>query len=958
MAICSPNIPRNIVRSEAREILQAAFLSPEAQAMMEKLPMMTDAKAIGRIKNDLANMLGSSWDQLERYFLSQGWITKDGNLRYGPFGEKKLAFMAVSTKIVLESKAGGIQQLADSFMAKISAGQDALAEGIQLAKEMRGLARFQALTAGADKEMGWSLRIQEFASADDKDAIRVGRERITVDPVTGEEIDPAIAYRDILTQVAQQLADPEQYQQGINTLIDIAKRVQFADRPQDVVSTAAYYNLPARLFEEIYINGLLSSPATVSVNALSVTWGVGRQILRYGGAKLLEGAAGLLGQTGAAGSAQGFLGSPEQYRQLAAETTAGLVAMQSAVGDAWSLAWRAAKNEREFYKRVRGSGVTESRDQSRAITGVNIREIMANNNWMKPEQFSDGLMDVIDEVGRFVRLPSRAAMLGDQFTKHLVVRAEIAAQAARTAINEGVDLDNSAEYKKILDRELSKAYMYEGDEATQLSAAYEHFSRLTREANAATFQEENSLATSINKVLNKAPFMRPFFPFVRTPLNILRQGFYESTILKPIFEVAGSFGSNAFAPTRAVLEIQQKMLQDPAETARITGQIALSTLLVAAIYNKVQDGTIVGGGPGRWDPQGMSGNNHKNWIKQLSDSGRVPYSIKIGDTSIPFDRLGEPMAIVMRMAADIGMLSSWATQTEQDDMMGAYAGIVASGFYNATFLTGVQQLSEMLNPDKRSNVSLDQRLGKGVQNYMAALTPFGGMLNYLDKSVDPYRHIYGSEGISKIFSAHENAMGRGVFGKVADRVPGIGNTPVLIDQLTGRPIPVMIGNGPQGLNPLQMALPFLPRGYTDADSTWKMAYEISPRYNEKQPGADDVKLTLAEQQQVNAEMAKVIIGGKTVADAVRDFHGRPEVQEYIKAKRGLYTSVRVDIEEDFDAMLSKYFQVALDNVVARNPSMIQRRALGLDNRRRKKMNDPEGVTENIKRIVELMRESG
>lgn len=955
MAICSPNTPRNIVRSGAREILQAAFLSPEAQAMMEKLPMMTDAKAIGRIKNDLANMLGTSWDQMEKYFLKQGWITKDGNLRYGPFGEKKLAFMAVSTKIVLESKAGGIQQLADSFMAKISAGQDALAEGIQLAKEMRGLARFQALTAGADKEMGWDLRIQKFASADDKDAIKAGRERITIDPVTGEEIDPATAYRDILTQVAQQLADPEQYQQGINTLIDIARRVQVADRPQDVVSTAAYYNLPARLWEELYINGLLSSPATVSVNALSVTWGVGRQILRYGGAKLLEGAAGLLGQTGAAGSAQGFLGSPEQYRQVAAETAAGLAAMQSAVGDAWSLAWRAAKNEREFYKRVRGSGVTESRDQSKAITGVNIREIMVNNNWMKPEQFSDGLMETIDEVGKFVRLPSRIAMMGDQLTKHLVVRAEIAAQAVRTAINEGVDIDDPAEYKKILDRELSKAYMYEGDEATQLSAAYEHFSRLTREANAATFQEENSWATNVNKVLNAAPLMRPFFPFIRTPLNILRQGFYESTVLKPIFEVAGSFRSNAFAPTRAVLEIQQKMLQDPAETARITGQIALSTLLVAAIYNKVQDGTIVGGGPGRWDPQGMNGNNQKNWLKQLSVSGRVPYSIKIGDISIPFDRFGEPMAIVMRMAADIGMLSSWATQTEQDDMMGAYTGIVTSGLYNATFLTGVQQLTDLMNP-KSGAGTLDERLGKGAQNYVAALTPFGGMLNYLDKSIDPYRHIYGSEGISKIFSAHENAMGRGVFGKVADRIPGIGNTPVLIDQLTGRPIPVMIGNGPEGLNPLQMAVPFLPRGYTDADSVWKMAYDINPRYNEKQPGADDVKLTLAEQQQVNAEMAKVVIGGKTVADAVRQFHSRSDVQEYIRAKRGLYTSIRVDIEDDFDAILNKYFQVALDNVVARSPSMIERRALGLDNRRRKAMNDPEGVNQNLKRIVDLMRQ--
>ena len=239
---------------------------------------------------------------------------------------------------------------------------------------------------------------------------------------------------DVLTQAGRELGDPELHQQGINTLIDLARRIKSADRPQDVISMTAYANLPARLFEEVYINGLMSGPQTVSVNALSVTWGVGRQILKYGGAQMLRAASGLLGQSGTAGTAAGFLASPEQYRLVAAEASAGLTAMQSAVSDGFLLAWRAAKEEKEFYKRARGSGVVENRDQSKAITGVNIRQLAVDNGWARPEQFSDGLMETIDAVGGFVRLPSRLAMAGDQFTKHLVVRAQIAGQAVRNAV--------------------------------------------------------------------------------------------------------------------------------------------------------------------------------------------------------------------------------------------------------------------------------------------------------------------------------------------------------------------------------------------------------------------------------------------------------------------------------------------------------------------------------------------
>ena len=190
-----------------------------------------------------------------------------------------------------------------------------------------------------------------------------------------------------------------------------------------------------------------------------------------------------------------------------------------------------------------------------------------------------------------------------------------------------------------------------------------------------------------------------------------------------------------------------------------------------------------------------------------------------------------------------------------------------------------------------------------------------------------------------------------------DRIPGAGNTPILVDQLTGLPVPAMIGGGPQGLNPLQMAIPVLPRGHNDADSVWKMVYEINANFAEKQPGDGDLALSLPEQQKVNAEMARIQLNGRTVAESIREFYNRADVQEYVRNKRGLYSSVRSDIEEEFDGMIREYFKEALDNVVSSNSSMLRRRALALDARSRAKSNDVEGAARNLREMVQLMQQS-
>ena len=106
----------------------------------------------------------------------------------------------------------------------------------------------------------------------------------------------------------------------------------------------------------------------------------------------------------------------------------------------------------------------------------------------------------------------------------------------------------------------------------------------------------------------------------------------------------------------------------------------------------------------------------------------------------------------------------------------------------------------------------------------------------------------------------EIEMGRGVFGKLVNKIPGVETQPLLIDQVTGQPVPIVPGTGPNGLNPLMQAVPFFPR-QTSADAVWDAIYEINGSYTQKEL-SQDLLPTSVEQQRFNQTMSRVTINGR------------------------------------------------------------------------------------------------
>lgn len=905
---CSPYAtPRIIGRSDELdqgEWLGKALRNAEEKGLFTEVREGFDRRYYAQATRDLANMLPMEPDELNNYSLKRGWL-KVKNVAGvkqavpGSLNPEEVGYANSLYKVYLESRAGGVKQLADNFLMKVAAGDDAMVEGLQFAQEMQGLSRFGSYVLGWDQQLGRGLRQSGLA----KDGFQVTPARAVegfADAATGTA-EANLEYADRFQRIAAMLGDPAQAQEGVADLIGLAKQVQFMDEPHKISKAVLGMEAAGNAWQEVFINGLLSSPTSFVTNVMGALWIPTRAVLQYGAAETW--------------AVSGMAGSTEA-KVVAAEAAAQLSTMWSAMNEALQVGWNAFKTETSLYQKT-SKGITA--DGAAALIGKT------------RDQLPSGVVDTITRVGNYVRLPSRALLGTDEFAKHLAIRGEVAARGIRRAAREGVDLTDKAALRSYMDREAKEAFMLSGKQLTERTAkegdqyvarlrAYdslqmaEGYKSVAQMAAEATFQEENKLASGVNSLLSSplGSAFRPFIPFVRTPLNILKQGVYESTGLAAIQKGVSVAASN---PTKAVWAIQQELMKDPAETARMAGQIALTTSLGFWMYTQAMSGRVTGGGPGRW----TAGRNGKAAQDAWLAAGNVPYSIEVGGKRIAFDRFGEPIAVTLRMFSDLGMYAAYMDQTEQEEVFSGMVSIAASGLYQASFLQGVETLLKVGQEDS------DYALGAAIQNYAATQTPFGGLLSFVDRVQDPYKGAYEGASFAEVMKVHEDTFGTGIFGKLANKIPGLGTAPQLVDQLTGEPIPVVPGIGPGGLNPLQMAIPIMPRN-SRADEVWQTVWDVKGSYIEKSPKGK-YKLTAKEQQQLNGYMANATVGGKTLRERIMEFRARPDVSQYIGRKGAAVPGVAFGIERDLNRIIDEHYDQALNQLLSSNPDVAMRERL-------------------------------
>ena len=270
------------------------------------------------------------------------------------------------------------------------------------------------------------------------------------------------------------------------------------------------------------------------------------------------------------------------------------------------------------------------------------------------------------------------------------------------------------------------------------------------------------------------------------------------------------------------------------------------------------------------------------------------------------------------MIADLGMYSGFMDRTQQDKNFAQIIGIMSAGVFEASFLQGLDNLMTIIRSGAEGNV--DYELGRGVQNFVATQMPFGSLLAFADRVNNPYRAAYEGATFSEMLNFAEIEMGRGVFGKLVNKIPGVETQPQLIDQITGEPVPIVPGTGEFGMNPLLQAVPFFPR-QSSADPVWDAIYAIQGSYTEKGLG-EEIKPTTTEQQAFNKLMSQTKINGKTVAQAILEFRRRPDVIEYL-SKSGV-TVNNTGIKKEFNMLLTMYRNRARTLMLNSNSNLAQR----------------------------------
>ena len=118
-----------------------------------------------------------------------------------------------------------------------------------------------------------------------------------------------------------------------------------------------------------------------------------------------------------------------------------------------------------------------------------------------------------ETAGFFVRLPSRFLNASDEFFKQINYRAKLKSQAVREARR--LDLTKKKEIQAYIDEYISQGYDETGLRGTNEEAL--------RYAEENTFTNELvGFTDKFSDLVNSQPWLKQFFPFVKTPTNIAK----------------------------------------------------------------------------------------------------------------------------------------------------------------------------------------------------------------------------------------------------------------------------------------------------------------------------------------------------------------------------------------------------------------------------------------------------
>lgn len=280
--------------------------------------------------------------------------------------------------------------------------------------------------------------------------------------------------------------------------------------------------------------------------------------------------------------------------------------------------------------------------------------------------------------GKQIRIPGRALMAEDEFFKAIGYRQELNALAYRQAAREGL-----------------RGRAFQERVAQLVNHPTAEMTRKAREnAEVQTFTNPlGKFGQAVQQAANAHPSVRFVIPFIRTPVNILKQGLKERT---PLGLFSQEVRANLSGKNGAIARDQQ------------AARLLVGSSVGAAMVALAAEGYVTGGGP--TDPRERA---------LLYATGWQPYSVRIGDMWYSYARL-EPFAMVLGVSADMYEIGNQMTDAELSDMAALVTASVSKNLINKTWLSGPADLIQAVSdPDRYGERYVERFLSTAIPTGVA-----------------------------------------------------------------------------------------------------------------------------------------------------------------------------------------------------------------------------------------------
>ena len=682
------------------------------------------------------------------------------NQTYGRGGERDLPATLISMNQLMNKNANDLADLAAQLdMATTVNNTEAIKElGDQLVREAevlnslvyinKPLKSIPAQTLAANRVAGGAGKTA--ATADDL----VSKSPIAGVPGNIEDAAKGTAKAaEDMDQTLKQVVDlaKEGNKEATRKLKNITKKLQAAKGNPEAMREMARRDFPRKALEinnELFINAILSGPQTHAVNVASTALNTLVRPFDQSVGSLIK------------GDMTGFMRGGKELFYLAQSS-----------GDSLKAMVKAFQVEDNI---INPSSMID--DRAEAAKRFRIR--MDGPGWIP---------SLVNFAGTAIRLPSRFLLSEDEFFKQINFRAYVKATAWENGVKAGrtgEGLKNYVEeqFEKTIEI-VNKNSMANVDDQNILDL-YEEAQQYAAEVTFTNDLPQGSFGGDFQTFINKHPSARIFFPFVRTPVNLLKNLGRRTALTAPFME-----------------EYRQALRSsNPSIAAKARGELATGSMLwvtagaaAFSISDDFSDIAITGGGPRDF-----------NLLNQKRQTGWQPYSFRflqkdengkpiIGDDGRPkykyisYQRL-DPWSSFLSMSADIAQISGQLDYQDRQDLATVAVTALSRNITNKTYLQGITELAQLLAGEPYV-------LESYLQRRLAATVPFSALGRTIKKEVDPTikdkKPKAGDDGMVFV---------RRFYNELAAVVPGFGNLKPKQNFITGALIEYQPGYGPDNLD--------------------------------------------------------------------------------------------------------------------------------------------------------------